>query len=233
MQNNEIMRQQKIITQQDEIIKGLQEHITMEMKDNENNKNKLSTSLATVHRLSDENDKLKASNATFEDKYNNMEKLYTELSIEKDTLSFKFNTLNKDFMDNLIKMKLAIKTRQYAEQFNEKMKQRNNELEGKVNELNLSNSERGHEIENLRRKLKEQDYHIGELEDLKERMNISINKQNAHFDESIKKVEAHLKAERNNTKCFQQKFSEECGKHAESIKLRIISENKWIKLDLR
>lgn len=86
-----------------------------------------------------------------------MEKLYTELSIEKDTLTFKCNTLNKDFMDNLIKMKLAIKTRQYAEQFNEKIKQRNHELEGKVNELNHSNSERGHEIENLRRKLKEQD----------------------------------------------------------------------------
>lgn len=68
MQSNEILRQQKIINQQDEIIKGLQEHITMEMKDNENNKNKLSTSLATVHRLSDENDKLKACNATLEDK---------------------------------------------------------------------------------------------------------------------------------------------------------------------
>lgn len=113
------------------------------------------------------------------------------------------------------------------------MKQRNNELEGKVNELNLSNSERGQEIEVLRRKLKEQDYQIGELEDTKERINKSIQKQNIHFDESIKKVEAHLKAERQNTKCFQQKFSDECAKHAECIKLRIISENKFIKLDLR
>jgi len=112
MQNNEIYRQQKIINQQDEIIKGLQEHITIEMKDNENNKNKLSVSTATVHRLSSDNDKLLAEKDMFEDKYSNMENLYTELSIEKDTISFKFNTLNKDFMDNLIKMKLAVKTRQ-------------------------------------------------------------------------------------------------------------------------
>lgn len=78
--------------------------------------------------------------------------------IEKDSLTFKFNQLNKDFIDNLIKMKLSIKTRQYAEQFSEKLKQRNHDLETKVNELNLSNSERGLQIEQLRKKLKEQDY---------------------------------------------------------------------------
>lgn len=64
-------------------------------------------------------------------------------------------------------------------------------------------------------------------------MTKSIEKQNAHFDECIKKVEAHLNAERANTKTFQEKYSDECARHSNTIKFKINIENERIKLDLK
>jgi hypothetical protein len=61
--------------------------------------------------------------------------------MEYDSLKFKFNQLNKDFIDNLVKMKIAVKTRQNAEKFNEQMRKRVIELEHDLNELNLNYSE--------------------------------------------------------------------------------------------
>jgi len=86
-----------------------------------------------------------------------MHTIYTQLSIEHETTIFKFNQLNKDFLDNLIKMKIAVKTRQQAEKFNNQMRQRLNELESTINEANLLNSESRVENEVQRRKIKEQD----------------------------------------------------------------------------
>lgn len=180
MQNEEINRQQLIIKKQEEIITGLQENLIKEMKEHEQNNNRLGTTKALLHSINLRNEELETSKTFFEDKYNNMESLYTQLSMEYDSFKFKFNQLNKDFIDNLVKMKIAVKTRQNAEKFNEQMRKRVIELEQDLNELNLNYSESKYDNEILRKKLKEQDYSIAQLTDTKEQMNKSVEKQNAH-----------------------------------------------------
>jgi len=134
-----------------------------------------------------------------------MEHLYSQLIIESDSLKLKSNQLNKDFIDNLVKMKLAVKSRQNAEKLNNQMRQRILSLEQDQTELNLNLSECNHDNSTLRKKLKEQDYSIAQLVDTKDSLQTSIEKQNKHFDACIKKIESHLNAERTNTKTFQQK----------------------------
>lgn len=157
MQNDEINRQQLIIKKQEEIITGLQENLIKEMKEHEQNNNRLGTATATLQAVNLKNEELYNAKTLYEDKYNNMESLYTQLSIEHDTFKSKFDQLNKDYIENLVKMKIAVKTRQNAEQFNNQMRIRNIDLEQQINELNLNLSESKYDNEVLRKKLKEQD----------------------------------------------------------------------------
>jgi hypothetical protein len=75
MQNEEIVRQQLIIKKQEEIITGLQENLIKEMKEHEQNNNRLGTTKALLHTLNLRNEELENSKTVFEDKYNNIQSL--------------------------------------------------------------------------------------------------------------------------------------------------------------
>lgn len=68
MQNEEITRQQLIINKQEDIINELQTHLMQEMKEHEQDKNKLGTALSTLRSVNNTNGELAAAKSTFEDK---------------------------------------------------------------------------------------------------------------------------------------------------------------------
>lgn len=123
-----------LLQRQVEMIDQLSNELQTERSENEYNKNKLAVCLVQVKDLDSVNKQLLADKNFFMEKFNSVENLYLKLKLEYETLVFKHENICKDLTNCIIKMNMAIKSRQNTEYLNTKLADRIAELEAEVKE---------------------------------------------------------------------------------------------------
>lgn len=86
----------------------------------------------------------------FEDKFRSIENLHTKVTLEFDTLKFKYAQICRDLMDTIVKMNLSSKARHGTENMNQKLQERLKDQDKQLEDADLSKKKDDRDLKRLR-----------------------------------------------------------------------------------